>query len=241
MIAALYVMCEGACGGEFSASSPEDLSQGDSSPGAVLDASVTGSGGSTGSVGSTVGTGGSAGSPNVAGAGGLPAVTDAALPPIDSNAGGAAGVGSTDGGVVNGRDATVSPGAGIFCGGAQCDPTTQVCCAEVGALDPGSTAPLRCVAKGQCSGMSPMNIPCDDHADCVARGQPKLPICCVGTSIGQPMGHFILMECTTTGGCTTNTSARHEYVCSGLNDHESCPAGKVCRAGLLREGYFTCQ
>ena len=161
---------------------------------------------------------------------------DAAPPPIDMNAGGTAGAGSTDGGVVIGKDATTSPGAGIFCGSAQCDPTTQVCCAEVGALDVGSTAPLRCVPKGQCSGMSPMNIPCDDHADCVARAQPMLPICCVGTSIGQPMGHFILMECTTTGGCTTTTSTRHEYVCSGPNDHESCPAGKVCRAGVLRDG-----
>ena len=48
-IAALYVMCGGACGGEFSASSPNDLSQGDSSSIETLDASVTGSGGSTGS------------------------------------------------------------------------------------------------------------------------------------------------------------------------------------------------
>ena len=44
--ATLYVMCGGACGSEFSASSPGNLSQGDSSPGEVLDASVTGSGGS---------------------------------------------------------------------------------------------------------------------------------------------------------------------------------------------------
>jgi hypothetical protein len=141
-------------------------------------------------------------------------------------------------------DATSSDSSGnlggIYCGSSSCDPTTQVCCGEVGAIDPGSTIPLRCVPKGTCSGMSPMNIPCDDHADC-AKTQPTLPVCCVGTSYGAPTGHFILVECTTQTGCATTANVRHEIVCSGPDDRDSCPTGKACRAGVLRDGYFTCQ
>ena len=89
---------------------------------------------------------------------------------------------------------TVTPDAGrdgIFCGSMKCNPVSQVCCAEIGALDPLSTLPLRCVPKGMCSGTSPMNIPCDDHADC-ALSNPSLPVCCVGTAPGMPNGRFIL-------------------------------------------------
>jgi hypothetical protein len=138
------------------------------------------------------------------------------------------------------QDVASSNPSGIYCGSTWCDPSTQVCCAESGALDPGSMNPLRCVPKGMCSGMSPMNIPCDDHADC-AKAQPTLPVCCVGTSYGSPMGSFILVQCTTQGGCATTASVRNEFMCSGANDHDSCPAGKTCRPGLLRDGYFTCQ
>jgi hypothetical protein len=138
------------------------------------------------------------------------------------------------------RGSTEGGARGIACGSTSCDPAAQVCCAESGALAPGSNLPLRCVPKGTCSGTSPMNIPCDDHADCVAK-DPTLPICCAGTSFGNPDGGFILFECTIPTGCTTTAQTRHETMCSGPDDHDSCPVGKTCQPGLLREGYFTCR
>jgi hypothetical protein len=194
------------------------------SGGAVVDGGISDAkggsagGGSSGAGGAGVSSAGGMGGAGRGGSGG-------------SSGAGGAGMAGAGGGSVS---------AGIFCGSASCDPSTQVCCAESGALDVGSMIPLHCVPKGMCSGMAPMNIACDDHADCVV-SQPTLPICCVGTSSGSPMGPFVLVECTTQGGCTTTATRRNEVMCSGANDRDSCPVGKTCRPGLLRDGYFTCQ
>jgi hypothetical protein len=131
-------------------------------------------------------------------------------------------------------------GAGIFCGSMKCNPVSQVCCAELGALDPQSTLPLRCVPKGMCSGTSPMNIPCDDRSDCML-SNPNLPVCCVGTAVGMPNGRFILDECTIPTGCMSNSNVRHAYMCSGPGDTTSCPPNTACKPGQLRDGFFTCQ
>jgi len=203
------------------------------------DASNAG-GGATAGPGGMAGSGVTAGSAGTAGSrGGASNGADAFVeadtrPPLDASSPPESGAG--DGSTVTGdagRD-------GIFCGSMKCNPVSQVCCAEAGALDPLSTLPLRCVPKGMCSGTSPMNIPCDDHADCAA-SSPTLPVCCVGTSYGMPNGHFILDECTIPSGCVSNANVRHAYVCSGPDDTTSCPAGTACKPGQLREGYFTCQ
>jgi hypothetical protein len=228
-----------ACGSEFSSNATQDSTQRDSAVQEPIDASNGGAAGSGGA-------GEHAGSSDQGGTNSAGVDTpgpDGATTFVDATVGGVGGArvdggssGNTGGNT--GKDAAVA--SGIFCGGSICDPVTQVCCGEIGALEPGATQPLRCVAKGMCSGMSPMNIPCDDHSDC-AKSQPTLPICCAGTSYGSPNGHFALFECTIQTGCTTNANVRHEYMCSGPDDHDSCPMGKVCRAGTLREGYFTCQ
>jgi hypothetical protein len=243
MVAACSIAMGPACGGEFSAG--DDPSHGDAGTDGGTDASL-GTGGSGVSPATSVTSIGVTSTASAGGAGGTLGVggapTDGPLPPIDAAAGGGAGTAKTDASdaASTGQDSPSSGSTGIFCGSASCDPSTQVCCAEIGALDPGSTLPLRCVPKGMCSGTSPMNIPCDDHADC-AKSQPTLPICCAGTTSGSSMASFVLFECTTQAGCTTSGSARHEVMCSGANDHDSCPAGKTCRPGLLRDGYFTCQ
>ena len=141
--------------------------------------------------------------------------------------------GANDGTVVGIDAPDVVPDAspnGIFCGSETCNPASQVCCAESGALNPQSTLPLRCVPKGMCSGMSPMNIPCDDHADC-AISNPSLPVCCAGTSSGTPNGPFILFECTIPNGCVTTSSVRHVYMCSGPGDTTSCPGRHRLQVG----------
>jgi len=224
-----------SCGGAFSGS---DGIGGASS----TEAGNPGSGGSVNPQGdasnvSTTGTGGSAGTGGSSGGsrneGDAPFEVDV-RPAFDAS--GTADAAGNDGAIAQtdaGRD-------GIFCGSVKCNPVSQVCCAESGALDPASTLPLRCVPKGMCSGTSPMNIPCDDHADC-ALSNPSLPVCCVGTAFGMPNGQFILDECTIPSGCVTNANVRHAYMCSGPDDSTSCPANTVCRPGLIRPGFFTCQ
>ena len=219
----------GAAGASSGSGGSVDSGEDASNSGAVVTA---GPGGMAGS-GVTAGSGGSAGSHGGASNGSDAFVEADTRPPVDaSSPADSGGEGSTGAGDA-GKD-------GIFCGSTRCNPASQVCCAEIGALDPLSTLPLRCVPKGMCSGTSPMNIPCDDHADC-AISSPTLPICCVGTTFGMPNGQFILDECTIPSGCVTNANVRHAYMCSGPDDTTSCPPGTACKPGQLRQGYFTCQ
>src|SRR5260370_9566158 len=152
----------GAAGASSGSGGSVDPGKDASNGGGGVKAGPGGSGGS----GVTAGSGGSAGSRGDASNGADAFVEADTRPPVDASspADSGAGDGSTLAGDA-GRE-------GIFCGSTKCNPVSQVCCAESGALDPLSTLPLRCVPKAMCSGTSPMNIPCDDHAHSPASSPP---------------------------------------------------------------------
>src|SRR5262249_2669762 len=100
------------------------------------------------------------------------AVTIAAQP-SSQNCSVANGAGTA--GTIDVTDVTVTctSDPGILCGTSYCDPTSQVCCVTSGTPACSAT----------CNGPNTVKIDCDDHQDCVARGQPQL-VCCGATAGG---------------------------------------------------------
>jgi hypothetical protein len=121
---------------------------------------------------------------------------------------------------------------GIRCGNTYCPPDGMVCCRTGGGVGLGDT--FTCVPPGSCQQFGELEIPCDDAADCDAKGQSG-DICCVtqNAQTGRAEDITCLAAADCNGSLQTNMCDK--------NAVDPCPNGGTCKPSQTTlPGYDIC-